>query len=212
MNLILDKYEKRSPVFNNEYYKKLTPEQKNNYLNLYSKYYSFLMKYLDETIDINRFENDINRVNNILKPVEASKKDLYQILSPYNYIYIRNNLYIERLDKNELDTLINNSEYNDTIKELIINTYPKIINPYIDKNIEIIYGPDSRKFISSSKNIIIGIRFNNNYKSNKYSPVQIYNMKKMIINTIKANIIKNANKNNINNITLIEYNDISSNS
>ena len=52
----------------------------------------------------------------------------------------------------------------------------------------------------------------NNYKSNKYSPVQIYNMKKMIINTIKANIIKNANKNNINNITLIEYNDISSNS
>ena len=211
MNLTLEKFEKRSPKLNNEYYDKLTPKQINNYINLCNKYYSFFIKYLNEIIDLDRIEKIIDKVNIILKPVEENKKDLYQSISPYKYIYIRNNLYIERLTQDELNKLIQNNEYNDTIKELINNTYPKIINPYIDKDIDIQYGPDSNKYISSSKNIILGIRFNDYSESSNYSPIQVHNTKEMIINTIKTTIVKNANKNNINNITLIEYNDISSN-
>ncbi|MBQ1550514.1 MAG: hypothetical protein IIZ67_00290 [Bacilli bacterium] len=211
MNLTLEKFEKRSPKLNNEYYDKLTPKQINNYINLCNKYYSFFIKYLNEIIDLDRIEKIIDKVNTILKPVEENKKDLYQSISPYKYIYIRNNIYIERLTQDELNILTNNNEYNETTKELIINTYPKIINPYIDKDIEMLYGPDSSKFLTSSKNIVLGIRINDNLEADNYTPMQVSNTKKMIINTIKTTIMKNANKNNLNNITLIEYNDISSN-
>lgn len=211
MNITLEKYEKRSPILNDEYFNKLTPEQKKNYLNLYSKYYLFFINYLNEIIDIKRIEKDITKVNNILKPVEIEQKDLYQSLSPYNYIYIRNNFYIERLTQDELNILMNNNEYNDITKELIKNTYPKIINPYIDKDVDLLYGPDAKRFLSSSKNIVIGIRFNSKVESDKYSAIQIHNVKKLLLSTIKSTIIKNANKNDLDNITLIEYNDISSN-
>lgn len=144
------------------------------YLVQYNLYEHFLYQYLLKKTSLSKFDEEIS--NNKLKidRVNIAKKDFYQIGSPLKYLYIRNNLYVERLEEKDVKLLENkmlngDSMLDDEIESLIERTYKIIISEKIEnENTSIIsYGPTTKRFFALNGNLVIGIRYDNEVKSSK---------------------------------------------
>lgn len=104
------------------------------YLTLQMSYKSGLMKYLTDILMLDEYEKWIKENPLRFIPCTAKEQSVYQkySMTNFNYIYLRNNLYIEKLELEEieiLETLMNKKEdlNDDKLLELVARTYQNII-------------------------------------------------------------------------------------
>lgn len=150
-----------------EYYKSLNNIEKERYLKLYSIYSNFLIQFFIKRYNLKEYDNMLINHSTSFPIVYMDKMDIYQYTASkwLKYIYIRNNIHIERLSKNEIEYLekqLSNRNYklDKETEEFIENTFLNII---IEKNNNQIinFGPDNLKFFKPANSIIIGIRYDN---------------------------------------------------
>jgi len=142
---------------------------KKEYIELYNIYRFFMTKYIIEKLNLKEYDKKIKNSKCNFIPVETERMDVYQFFScdELEYIYIRNNVYIERLSDKEIALLkekIKNNDYSfdESIVDLIENTYQKIIFEDIMKNgkkYQITYGPDSSNYFARNDSLVLGIRY-----------------------------------------------------
>ena len=161
-------YETRFPYLNSEYYNNLS--DKEEYFNEYVTYVKLLLEFLIKNTSIKKIDDIIKNHEGFKYPIESVDKedeDLYQYLCDeyLSYFYIRNNIYIERLDKEEkkyLDSLINsNDEFNKEKESFIEKTLIKIINedPETKEEYYLNFGPgDTREYFALNNSLVIGAR------------------------------------------------------
>ena len=173
--ITIEMYETRFPNGNFDYFNNLSNEDKEDYLNLYSLYSELLYRYIISKLNLKRYDDMIKNSKNNFKEVNILNMDLYQYLaSDYlNFFYIRNNLYIERLNCEEIKFLktINDSNINsrDNINLFIEKTYEKVCLENLDpkNNYDIVYSKyDDLEYYKLNNCILIGYRFDDYYVSN----------------------------------------------
>lgn len=132
----------------------------NFYFKLLNRYKIFLEQYLKEKLCLDLIDENLEKSPLGFEKIKDEDKDFYQKTSTMglNYIYLRNNIYIEHLKDEDIEFLSKQSEYNDTTKEFIKRTCVSVINPYEDNKI-IFYGPENQKHICDSTDIVLGIRY-----------------------------------------------------
>ena len=211
-------YNTRFPKRNEDYISKLNDTQLEQYLNYYEKYNTLLYKFLLKKLDLKKYDNILLKKQ--LHPINEEDYDLYQYLSSkfLSFIYIRNNIYIERLTPDEINflkTINEELDLDDTVYNFIENTFYKVIMEETNKMaipVNISYGPDNLKFIKPNNSIIIGVRFDEFYKdSNDNSKTfkENYLLRENIVDTL-IKIMKNELKNKIDcGIEIIRYNEFS---
>lgn len=204
---------------NNNDFKKMNFEEKNTFLELYSFYHHLLKLYLIEKLELKKYDDELGKSNLKLKAVDVNKMDIYQytMSDELQYLYLRNNIHIERLKKEELE-LLNKFYDNDldisdiNVKRFIESTFVKVImegdSPLITN---INYGPPAPQYFAKTNSLVIGFRydeFNLNGLSN-----QEWNMLHGIQHSYLFGILKNIEINLQKHIQLpvsvIEYNDYS---
>lgn len=112
------------------------------------KKYKYLLEYyLSTIIDFKKYENEINNSD-----LYISSNTKYKNLNVYldlDYIFLINNLFIEKLDENDLNLLKNwnDNQISDELIDIIKRTYKDVIkdnyfkNEYHDKLYKVCYGP-----------------------------------------------------------------------
>lgn len=105
----------------------------NDYWLLYSKYRYFLEQYLLRKLDIEKYENALKNSGLIFKPLEDHQKNAYQKFTTTNlsYFTLLNNVYIERLSKEDLQLLRQGLQLE---LDFIERTYREVIKPQVDTN------------------------------------------------------------------------------
>ena len=138
-----------------------------NYLALYNTYSNLLIQFMIKKYYLKEVDKELEKRSDSFPPTDDLNKDLYQHLSIgyLKYFYIRNNIYIERLNQdgiNYLFSIYNSGDFTlTTEKEQFINdTYLNVILENKDRNHNINYGPDSFKYYKPCNAIIIGVRYN----------------------------------------------------
>ena len=173
MEITNEMFETRMPNGNQDYYNKLSDEQKEKYLKLYEYYSNMLYHYMLKKLDLKKYDDMILESENNFMPVEIDNMDLYQYLGS-NYLkifYIRNNLYIERLSEDEKKFLemkanLDPNGYDERVELFIEKTYSRVCveNVDLDSKVSINYGPDAYSFFKPDNALIIGYRFNDYYQ------------------------------------------------
>ena len=137
------------------------------YLNLYNAYNNLLIQFLMDEYSLIYIDNEISKRESEFKEVAYENKDLYQKSSVgyLKYLYLRNNLYIERLSNEEraiLHRIYLTGDFRLTSerKEFIKNTFLKVIlESPSSNNLYVNYGPDNSRFLKPANAIIIGVRY-----------------------------------------------------
>ena len=143
--------------------------EKDDYIKLYNLYRSLLTEYIIDTLELKKYDEKILKSNLNFKQTNKEEMDSYQYFSSeeLKYLYIRNNIYIEKLDENEMSFLknvLNSNLYslNEETKKFIVNTYEKVISECREndgKESFTFYGPNTTRFMASNKSLIIGMRY-----------------------------------------------------
>lgn len=130
------------------------------YFQLQSIYYHLLKLYIGSKVDLVSWEKNLMKEN--IKPVAEGDKDIYQYLSDYQYFYIRNTLFVEKLPKEIIIKLINinSEELTVELSELINITFKDVIASTDWKldDFNLHYGPLSSEYMAGNKDLIIGFR------------------------------------------------------
>mgnify|MGYP004665841841 CR=1 FL=1 len=157
-------FDTKVPYMNREYFESLDNTNQENYLRLYEVYNNLLIQYLIKYYNLKEFDDVLSKDKRNFEKVNTNDMDIYQYLSSeyLNYIYLRNNIYIERLSDEELLYLskITDHSLNKENEEFIKNTYLKVITESNNNNATTMFGPDNLKFIKRSNWIVFGIRYN----------------------------------------------------
>ena len=152
------------PYMNKKYFESLDNTNQENYLRLYEIYSNLLIQYFIKYYNLKEFDDILSKDKRNFEKVSTDDMDIYQYLSSeyLNYIYLRNNIYIERLSNEELLYLSKIKDYslNKENEEFIKNTYSRVIVESNDKNAVTMFGPDNLKFIKRSNWVVFGIRYN----------------------------------------------------
>ena len=74
---------------------------------VYLLYRKLFTEYIIEKTELKKYDEEIKNSNLNFIPVEEEKMDIYQYFSCdiLKYFYIRNNLYLEKLDKKDINFL-----------------------------------------------------------------------------------------------------------
>ena len=152
-------------------YNQMNNKQKEEYLNIYSLYMNYFLKFLIKKINLQEYDNLLKVNNPVFIPLKDNM-DIYQLISKnlLEYFYIRNNIYLSRLNNVELEYLRNKILNNDLIFDentfnFIDLTYKRLIFEVIndDPNIKgkINYGPnlESDLYYAPNNGLILGIRY-----------------------------------------------------
>lgn len=164
----IEEYDTRNPKGNYEYFNNLNNNSKEIYLELVKKYYNLVLEFLDREYNLKKIDDKF--VNSPLryKEVELDDCDIYQSLSKkkYKFFYLRSNIYIERLSKEELEYLNGLEKYDDSTNSFIKSTIMKVATEAgVSNNIYTTnYGPDSTNYFARSDEVIIGFREDEFYK------------------------------------------------
>lgn len=138
-------------------------DENNEYFKLINKYKKLFEEYLKEKLPLELIDDNMKKSDLKFVPIKKEDMDFYQITSTMNlnYIYLRNNLYIEKLSKEDLEYLSKKENLDDDAKEFIKRTYQTVINPYENDEKRIIfYGPENGKHLCDSTDVVLGIRYN----------------------------------------------------
>ena len=136
------------------------------YVILYNKYRKMITQYIISEINLKDWDEQINK-QKYIKPLDETQMDIYQycVSDELKYIYIRNNIHIERLTKEEKEFLnkVNHTkkELTQEEKEYIKNTYPKVIAEYNGEGRFIAnLGNAMTGFLVTENAVVLGIRYN----------------------------------------------------
>ena len=203
---------------------KLNSAELNNYIELYCKYRQLFTEFLIKKLNLKEYDNIIGNSNLNIPVTPEENMDIYQYFSSniLKYVYVRNNIYIERLTQEEIEYLkkIDSLEIgnNTDVLNFINSTYKKVIFEDVSKNKEkhtIMFGPDSKDYLSSNYSVVIGLRYDEFYDepeetNDKWE--ELYYQRELFI----SNVIKKM-ENDLNNIletpiSILWYNEYSINS
>ena len=149
------------------FFEQMSKEEKEEYLQLYEKYYQLFLKYLLEKIPLKDYDELLKESELDFKVVSKEEMDIYQYLSSslFNYFYIHNNVYIERLTDLEKKTLQQITKQDEPLTEearkFIEKTYKRCVleGQNITEREYVNFGPQSPQFYQPSNSIIIGFRY-----------------------------------------------------
>lgn len=193
--ITINDYDNRFPKLNEEYFNSLSDEEKQTYLKRLEIYHNALINMIIKSLDLKKLEDSINNSKNEFKPINNDKKDLYQLMSSdkLKYLYLRNNLYIERLSEEELKVLDNNK--NEEVYPLVQDTFKNIIDDYPGKNMITNYGPNTDSFYAKSSNLIIGIRVDDDYFPNGSNKLELITNREFELDFLKSFLESKIKKN-----------------
>ena len=200
----IEDFDTRFPKLNSEYFDNLLTKEKEQYLARYKKYCDMFISFLIDRLKLDDIENSMSKDENYLLPLKEKDYDFYQQLSSdkMKYLYLRNNLYIERLSSEEVKVLDESTEFNDSFIE---NTFQKVISDYPNENVTTNYGPDSSKYYVNSNNIILGLRIDDDYYPEGVNRVDLM-LKRDSDVDFYINYIESKSKKVLNNnISVIRY-------
>ena len=158
----------RFPNTNENTFNKLDNESKDLYLQLYSTYSCMFRKYIIKKLDLLKYDKLVENSELNYVAIKDENMDIYQDFTKdyLKYFYIRNNLYIERLTREEKEYVfqnfvLDNIELDEKMTEFIEKTYPKIIfektnNQTISK---INFGPNNEQYYALNNSVVIGLRY-----------------------------------------------------
>jgi len=206
-NITLEKYETRFPNSNEEYFNKLNIEQKQLYLDYVSKYYTLLLEFLIQKGNLKSLDDSLkNSKNNFIK-VEEENMDLYQYMSSDNlqFLYLRNNIYVERLSKDDLNYLrsIDLNNLTEENFDFVKRTYELLINEEYNKTTKMNFGPMDEEFLSDSNSIIIGLRIDDYKLDDGINADQIMNIESEL--DFAKSFIKAKLEKVVSNVKVIRY-------
>lgn len=151
------------------------------YFELLKKYKFLLEKYLIDKLPIKKYDDLIGNSKYLLSPIKKDDMDFYQSFSSMrlNYIYLRNNLSVEKLSIEDISFILNLNDIqvnnpNEDVLKLIDRTYRDVIDCRV-RDFDIIlkkcYGIDRDDFWISSNELVFGLRYdefiNNDLDDNK---------------------------------------------
>lgn len=145
-------------------------EQTNEtYRLLYQAYSNLFRKYLIEKLELKKYDDEMSNSSLNYKKVSEEKMDIYQSFTKkeLNYLYIRNNLYIERLSSEQKELLYDwfvqgKEDLNDDNISFIESTYKQVIFEDVSGTGDILsinYGPDNPSYYFPNNSLVIGIRY-----------------------------------------------------
>ncbi len=188
------------------------------YVQIYGLYSSLLIKYLDKILHLKEREEQMKNSPMQIQPLKEKDKDAYQSLSPLEFFYVRNDLHLENISKDELRILQkrceNKNNQLDAISEQIIqNTCMAVItNPKFKNGTHINYGPTtSTDFFAPNNSIVLGLRRDPEYeKGQGDNPewTELYLKKEIVMKALERLVEEDAKKNKIP-LEVIIYNEAS---
>ena len=138
------------------------------FFTLYKNYNLLLDKYLVDKLKLNVYDKNIEDAGLMFFPEKREDMDFYQYISAMGlkYLYLRNDLYVEKLSKEIVDRLISLktedlAKPGKEITKLIEATYKRVIDvsPESDGSYMSRYGPDGDRFWFPSNELVIGLRY-----------------------------------------------------
>lgn len=166
------------------------------YFNIQKNYKIIFEKYIAETLNLKKYDDLLANSNLKIDSCVPYRMDYYQKNSTLNlkYIYIKNNLHIEKLAKEDLDSLEKAND-EELLKDIVKKTYPDVIkiNYLDDKEIkgkfktQYFEGFDSPNTVFNNDSLVLIIREGKlKTKMNNEELVNYINKRQMfIINVIE---------------------------
>ncbi|MBR3117106.1 MAG: hypothetical protein IKF36_04455 [Bacilli bacterium] len=202
-----DKYETRFPISNEEYYYSLKPEEKNMYLNLVAKYYNLLLNFLIQKGSLKSLDESLKNSKNSFIKVNEDEMDLYQYISSeyLQFLYIRNNVYVERLSREDLNYLndIDLNSIKDDDFDFVKRTYKSLINENYNEASKTNFGPLNEAFITDSDALIIGLRIDDYRLDDGLDADKIFNIEAEL--DFAKSYIEAKLENIVSNVKVIRY-------
>lgn len=150
---------------------KIGPEK---YIKLYNMYRSFFSQYIIKLFNLKKMDNIIKKSELRFQKVNIKNMDMYQYFTSkeLDYIYLRNNIYIERLNNEEIEYLEKFINCKDLIldkqvEKFIDKTFKKVIFEDIlgnGKIANISYGSDAIQYYLENNTLVIGLRHDEFFK------------------------------------------------
>lgn len=191
-------------------------ELSSNYLELYSLYNHLLMQYIIRFWGIKRYDEAFLESKNKFSPIKEEDMDIYQFRAKgyLSFLYLRNNIYIERLDSAEANylerRLKEESEEltNEDITFLNKTISKVILEDYKDSTMTL-YGPDNGNFLRPRNAIIIGMRHDDFAESENPEWEGMHNKRATETYFFTRALVKELKEKLPVPVEIIEYNDFS---
>ena len=186
----------------------------NEYFKLLNNYKKLFENYLKEKLPLQLIDDNMKKSDLKFVPIKEEDMDFYQISSTMglDYIYLRNNLYIEKLNKEDLELLSTLETYDDKAKDFINRTYLTVINPYENDEKRIMfYGPENGKHLCDSTDVVLGIRYDE-FEPNGMSDEEFQKnfLEQLRLIAHVSTLLEIASPNELgSNVKVIQYNELS---
>lgn len=190
------------------------------YAKLYSLYRKLFVKFMIKKLNLKNYDERIKDSGLNFCVTKKETMDVYQSYSSeyLDYFYLRNNIYIEKLDYNEINFLrekfnSNNFDLDEESKNMIENSYKKVIFEDALKNGKecITFWGSSSYYMAENNSLIIGIRYNEFSKNGltDYEWDELHTRQKKFLDALTKEMKENFKK--IINIPLyiFKYNEFS---
>lgn len=189
---------------------------------LYKNYYKLLNRFLVDKFSLKEYDDKIDNSPFKFIPVKDEDMDYYQYMSKdmgLKYFYLRNNIYVEKLDVSDIDVLVNLSqdEINNPSKEImdiIDRTYKMVIDYTSGKEMagKSLYGLDYPENWHDSSELVFGFRYDefaDNGLGDGEEWQDNYFKQTELINSVFEEITKNASQIFGKKVNFTRYNDYS---
>lgn len=135
-------------------------EPNERYFMLSERYKHFFEQYIMDNLPLAHVDRNMQESNLGFCPIKEADMDWYQKSSGMGlrYLYLRNDFYIELLERDELDFLEDAAAYNQQVAEFIRHSFRRVIDP-CDEPTSIFYGPENGQFLCDSDTIVLGVRY-----------------------------------------------------
>ena len=135
-------------------------DTKSYYFMMYSKYMELVYQYLLKNTELSKYDSILSE--HMVSPVMDEYKDFYQSFSKgfLKYYYLRNTLFLERLNKEELDfldkkILEENTTYDDETDNFIKSTLPKVTR--VDGEYRVFYKSNDIDYSANPNALVLGV-------------------------------------------------------
>ncbi|HCC03281.1 MAG TPA: hypothetical protein DEP51_00225 [Clostridiales bacterium] len=141
-------------------------EEIDEYVGLYNKYNKMFIQYVLTKTCLKDLDEQMCKQREI-KPLDETQMDLYQycISDELKFLYIRNNMHIERLNELEKEFLksveLCEGSFTPKQRAYIEKSFPKVIAEGEGNGKTIAnYGNENVGFLAKDNSVVIGIRYN----------------------------------------------------